>query len=419
MNQRPASLSSLASRVTRAQDRMVERSDPIPGARARVLAHAARPRRGNGWSLAGFALVGAAAGAALLIGLAYRPLHYELDGLQSHQVDTADVLRAGTAEGHVRFSDGSRVAIAPDAKVRIDSVTAHGARVQLDHGALQARIVHEQRTDWTFRAGPFEVAVIGTSFELQWEDRGQALTVEVHDGAVRVSGCSVAGSRMVAGQRATLRCTAGQPEMVLASAEGAPAQSAPSATASTATVAPSSSQPPREPRREEFDAAAPAQEPTDAAAPDWRALAAKGKLKDAYSAADGAGFEQECGRASARELLDLADGALLSGRVDHATYALMQVRSRHAGSSASTTAAYKLGRIAFDRRGALGDARTWFQVYLQEAPGGALAREAAGRLIEIDVSTGNVAGAKARAQDYLQRWPQGPHAQLAAKLVSP
>jgi TolA-binding protein len=162
----------------------------------------------------------------------------------------------------------------------------------------------------------------------------------------------------------------------------------------------------------------PAELVPDAGAADWRALAAKGKLRDAYAAAEAAGFEAECERASGRELLELADAALLAGRMDRANLALLAARRRYPGTPHAAAAAYRLGRMAFDQRGALGDARNWFQVYLQEAPSGGLAREAAGRLIEIDLRTGNVAAARARAEQYLRQYPDGPHAELARKVVA-
>jgi len=142
-------------------------------------------------------------------------------------------------------------------------------------------------------------------------------------------------------------------------------------------------------------------------------------LREAYTAADREGFEQVCGTASAHEALDLSDGALLSGRTDRAKQALLLVRKRFPGSAASAAAAYRLGRIAADQEGAMGDAQTWFGVYLREAPGGELAREALGRLLEIDVSMGNVASARTRASEYLQRYPDGPHARLARGLIRP
>jgi TolA-binding protein len=144
---------------------------------------------------------------------------------------------------------------------------------------------------------------------------------------------------------------------------------------------------------------------------------AKGNLREAYAAAEGAGFDAECAAASPRELLDLADCALLAGRADRAGSALLTLRRRYPGSAAATSAAYKLGKVAFDQRGALGDARTWFDVYLREAPSGGLAREALGRLVEIEYRTGNTPAARQRAGQYLEQYPNGPHAELARRVL--
>jgi TolA-binding protein len=418
-------LTTLVEQVAREQDRALDDVAPIAAARARFERYAVRRARREPWVLAACVAAGALAAGSLLLWYQVRPLGYETERLEVQPVDSANVLRSHASEGAVRFSDGSGLQVGADATVRIESVNAHGAVVRLDHGSLLASVVHTRHSEWTFLAGPFEVEIIGTSFELTWDARDSTLNVSVREGAIRVSGCSV-GSRMYAGQRATLRCVAGQPEMNLSAVPPSPSSASESAPPSQPVPSPesrpsrlSASGPRQAPPQPEATDAASAPEPADAGTSSWREHAAAGRMKDAYAAAARDGFEKECGSASARDLLDLADGALLSGRVDHATFALMQTRSKHAGTAAASTAAYKLGRIAFDQRGALGDARAWFQAYLQEAPAGTLAREAAGRLIEIDLKTGNQASAKDRAKDYLQRWPQGPHAQLARKLLEP
>ena len=63
------------------------------------------------------------------------------------------------------------------------------------------------------------------------------------------------------------------------------------------------------------------------------------------------------------------------------------------------------------------DAASGFEQYLTEFSDGALAREAMGRLMESSLAAGNQAGARAAARDYLERFPEGPHAPLARSLV--
>lgn len=151
----------------------------------------------------------------------------------------------------------------------------------------------------------------------------------------------------------------------------------------------------------------------------WRQLAASKRYSDAFRAAEAAGFAASCEKADASELYLLSDCALQAGRPDRAVAALSQLRHRYSGSPQAATAAFQLGRIAFDRRGSLSEARLWFRTYLQEQPGGALAREALGRLMEAESRSGNSEAATQLAEQYLQAYPSGPHADLARTLCEP
>ena len=54
-----------------------------------------------------------------------------------------------------------------------------------------------------------------------------------------------------------------------------------------------------------------------------------------------------------------------------------------------------------------------------EAPNGPLARETAGRLMEARENGGQHLAARAAAQRYLQRYPSGPDASLAIRILQP
>lgn len=71
----------------------------------------------------------------------------------------------------------------------------------------------------------------------------------------------------------------------------------------------------------------------------------------------------------------------------------------------------------FDQRRAYREAATWFAAYLRERPGGGLAREAKGRLMEALHRSGDPAGARRVATEYLATHPDGPHSKLAAALA--
>ena len=152
-------------------------------------------------------------------------------------------------------------------------------------------------------------------------------------------------------------------------------------------------------------------------APDWRRLARKGSLREAFAAAQATGFDAACQSASASELLQLGDGARLSGNPARAKQALSRLRSAFPGDSRRAAAAFALGKIAFDQTRAYAEAAEWFATSVREHPEGSLVREAAGRLIEARRRAGDNAGARRAAADYLAHYPDGPHADLARSLV--
>jgi TolA-binding protein len=98
--------------------------------------------------------------------------------------------------------------------------------------------------------------------------------------------------------------------------------------------------------------------------------------------------------------------------------ALQALRQRFAGSSDAATAAFRLGRIAFEKHHAYGDAASWFDIYLREQPSGPLMGDAFGRLMEARQRSGDWAGARVEAQQYLRRFPQGPYASEAQGILS-
>jgi TolA-binding protein len=121
--------------------------------------------------------------------------------------------------------------------------------------------------------------------------------------------------------------------------------------------------------------------------------------------------------ASQSELLGLADAARVVGETDQAVTLLTTLRRRFPGSANAAAAAFSLGRIAFERRGAYSEAVRWFSTYLEEAPNGPLMGDAVGRLMESRHRKGDRAGAHADAERYLRRFPRGPYASLATRLL--
>ena len=150
----------------------------------------------------------------------------------------------------------------------------------------------------------------------------------------------------------------------------------------------------------------------------WRQLLAAGRLLDGLRAAERASFDQVCRVATEKELLALADAGRFFGPSKRAVAALTALRQRFPGSPDAGTAAFTLGRIAFESDHDYGKAADWFETYMQEQPRGPLMGDAFGRLMEARLHSGDGAGARASAQQYLRRFPGGPYSSEARGILS-
>jgi transmembrane sensor len=166
-------------------------------------------------------------------------------------------------------------------------------------------------------------------------------------------------------------------------------------------------------------AAASAPSSTPSAAPatpaaDWQALSRRGEYQEAYAAARARGIPEIAQSGSASELFALAETCRLSGHGREAVAVLSRLRARFASSEEAAVAAFQLGRVT----GGGAASAEWFGTYLNERPGGKLAREACGRLLEALHRGGKLDEARAAARRYLARYPSGPHAEFAARILN-
>jgi TolA-binding protein len=93
------------------------------------------------------------------------------------------------------------------------------------------------------------------------------------------------------------------------------------------------------------------------------------------------------------------------------------VRSRFPGTEQARSAAFRLGRVAFDQENDYADAARWFAAVLEEGDAGPLAAEARGRLMHAFVRAGDGARARQAAAEYLRSHPDGDYAPLARSLL--
>lgn len=378
-------IDDLLSRVKDAEDAALEDPGPRERAEERLLAHARtravprEPRR----SLRGAGVAALAAAALVLAALLGRAtvavpraaappeaIRYELSG----GVPSVGSYVEARERALLRFSEGSEVALDGGARARVTALRPSGADVALETGALHASIVHRSGTDWRVHAGPFAIVVVGTEFDATWDERAGSLAVAVREGAVRVEGrCMAEAARVTAGEAQTFAC-AGWVEAPRAGERTAaiePHPVAPEPTPSAPT--------PRAPSA----AVTPAPAPTDDVA----------------------------------ATLEAAQRAVLAGDPFAAEALLREVRDRAPGTDDAALAAFLLGRVAFDEQRAYPAAAEWFARYLTERPEGRLAREAMGRQLEALDRAGDGAGARALATRYLERFPEGPHAAHAARIL--
>jgi TolA-binding protein len=383
---------SLGERIQEALELETQPAQQLRVARIRLLEHVTDARRGarrsTAWQLryAGLAAIALLAMAALVMQTWPRPISFVTDAGES---DPGDVLLAGEHEPlRVEFSEGSRMLLHEGASARVLETRAAGARVLLESGVADVSVVHRQgrATGWRFEAGPYRVLVKGTQFELSWQPAAQALSLTMKAGSVELSGPCLPAPRIVErGASLRLSCPKTPAKAELAGTTP-PMPEAPAARAPTPDAMPSPKGTPNTPGLERK---APA-----------------------------SSFEASCETAGRAELVAWANRERLAGSVARAHTALLALRRRFPGSSEAGTAAFTLGRMAFDQRADYAEAARWFAAYLKEQPNGPLMGDAAGRLLEAHQLQGKRAAARRDAKAYLRRFPDGPYASRAKRILA-
>jgi TolA-binding protein len=299
----------------------------------------------------------------------------------------------------------------------------------MESGSANVSVKKRKGAAWRVSLGPFHVDVTGTRFDIDWDPASDKLVLQMHEGSVIVSGCAFGSGRpVVAGETAQASCRDARLS-ISTRVKGAPTKEHGSLAGAGAgkTSVDEPNAPMDEGRSSAVEHATPpglatrtvpaigGQQPT---AIDWRELVRNGRHHEALDAAEAAGFSSECMKASAADLVALGDAARFTGRLERASEAYQAVRRRFPGHERAAVAAFALGRIAFDQRGDFADATRWFRTYLGEQPGGRLARDALGRLMESLSRMGDAVGARSEAKRYLERYPTGPHAEMARRLTA-
>lgn len=324
----------------------------------------------------------------------------------------------------VRFSDGSELVVEPAASAEVASIDPHGADIRLRRGLLRLEVAKRPGADWNVLAGAYRVHVTGTSFSVALADSGEQLDVEMFSGTVRVSGPLIERELEVTrAQRLRIDQKHGRVAIEPAGPASSPPASLGEASADAAPESPS--QPPevQAPQAELPPVEAPAREAPPLrshrarhAEASWSSLVSAGQFARVLEAAQARGFDAVYQRASLADLEALADAARYAQRASVAREALLAMRGRFPNTKPAKQAAFLLGRLVEDESAA--SALEWYDRYLAEEPRGVHASQALGRRMLILYRKGETDQAASTAREYLVRFPNGPHAASARKIVT-
>src|SRR6478609_4074928 len=93
-----------------------------------------------------------------------------------------------TDHTRIRFSDGSEASLSSGTEAKIENVTEHGADMVLARGSMRVHIAKKPQAWWKVVAGPYDVRVTGTAFDVSWSKQGQTFDLRMQTGTVIVSG---------------------------------------------------------------------------------------------------------------------------------------------------------------------------------------------------------------------------------------
>jgi ferric-dicitrate binding protein FerR (iron transport regulator) len=281
---------------------VVERAwEPVESSIPPAISTAAA-KSGSGRLLAIAAGVAVAAGAFLLLGFrADSQLSYELRGASAR----GGLIEAERGEATVSLSDGSSILAENRSKFSVDVVGRNAALTRLVSGRLHVRVEHNEDTSYRFLAGPYEVRVVGTEFDLAWDPDGAGLSLAMSKGEVRLA--------EPGGKLRTLR--AGQTLSLPGSIAALPAGVEPPLPRDLAAVT------------------------------SWEELVSNGQFADVVSEAETIGVDDVAASRSVNELKALGQAARYVGKRGLALRAFTALQERTRGTDSAAEAAILLASL--------------------------------------------------------------------------
>ncbi len=146
---------------------------------------------------------------------------------------------------------------------------------------------------------------------------------------------------------------------------------------------------------------------------------AQGDFQSVLADAEQRGLAHTLETASVADLTVLADAARYVRRGDVSRRTYLAVRERFPRSGTAREAAFFLGGLAEDESGvaAVKTAVEWYERYMGDSPSGTYAAQALGRQMILVHKLRGADAARPIASDYLRRFPYGPYADAARKLL--
>ena len=425
-------LEPLCAEIAREQNALLAQGDRRALIRQRLLGGNPRSdpfRRQSGlrWALAAAGALGAAAGAYYWKWSHLECLTATVGESRTRMASGSWIDAPETASVPLNFSDGTSVEIAARSRARLLELGKQGAQLALESGHAEVNVAHGNDRHWELRAGPFTVIVTGTRFHLAWNPNEDQFELMLSEGQVELVGCGFgAGRKLVAGQLVRASCrnssvNVAYSESLVSKALPTSPQTPPAASTTAETNAnplPDESQAhaTRGIPGSAHGSASTNQSNQVATTSTWIALVKQGKYDAALKAVERLGFAEESMHLGGDQLAMLADAARHARNPERARQALTLLRQRFPGTNQAGLAAFSLGVLEFDQRGAYLKAAEWFRLYLKETPSGPLTREARGRIMEASYRAGT-SDVGTLATEYLRDYPKGPHAALAEVIL--
>jgi len=300
-----------------------------------------------------------------------------------------------------RFEDGSTIALGPGGRGRL-LVREDAIRFDLHAGRATFDVTPKQPRSWIISAGKNEVRVVGTRFSVLYGSE-ESFEVHVERGVVSVrvpersSAIELEAGDRLQGRPGRMALLHGPLASVTPPAAPAPASpSVPAASPSGAASAVSPS--------------------VASSENDWQALYRQGDYAASLARARAIGVNKLIDELSPKGLAELADAARLGGDPDLAVRALTALEKRFPSSAEARDGRFLLGRV-HALRGDTKAATHAFESYLARNGASTYTAEAIGRLMELYSRGGDSERARAMADRYLERAPNGPYQRLARSLL--